>query len=287
MREIRIGCLGPQAFATAVEAACAGLAGVRVVEAAQTDAVYLAVPLAGRAQAALACLNEGRHVLAEAPLCLDWSDFDACMAAAQEKDLRLAAALPYRFWPAAMLARDQVQAAPLGFPKEANIEGFGAGLGPWGTLLPCEGPLASAVHLLDLVRWTLATEPQSFTPQPGGFRVELGHIASGVQVAEARADGLEGSRLTFKGDAAPIVFDAPSGVEVKDLLRPMLAEFAAAIREGREPEVNAADALSAVGASRGAGRAAQDGARFETIRHHFEHDLDAAWERAHRSPRPA
>lgn len=291
MQPLRIALDGPAELRQAMQQSAAAAQHWRPAEGtlAEADAVFIAGPLEDRAGLALNALQAGKHVLLDVPPTNDWPAFDALLAEANARDLRLGAALPLRHQPACAEARDRVTLMPPGFSSAVLIEIAEPEPGLWASALPVTGPLGLGAQLLDIVRWTLGTEPQSVEPNavPGAARawkVELGHMASGVQLCW-RSGALPGGwRITFSHEAASVVLEAPQ-VSAAELLRPVLNDFAAACAEGREPLCNAADLLSATGVARAAQKAMQTRQRVAIIEHHYEHELDAQWEHEHRKPK--
>lgn len=288
----RLACIGSEPAAERCARAADTVPGVEIVSLDAAEAVFVADGPLSRAATALECLRSGKHVLIEAPVAGDWPAFDLLVAESAARDLRLAPLLPYRFHPACAAAREQVQLMPWGFPSSVEIvlgqdDGDARSHAPSG-----DSALGTAAHLLDIVRWTLGTEPQSVEPiQVEGavraLKIELGHMASGVQVRWLADAPAYGWRIIFRGHNQEIALDRPAPASDSSLYVPLLADFAAACRESREPEVNTADALSGVGVARAAAAALASSKRVEIVRHHFEHDLDAKWEREHRKPKTA
>lgn len=291
MQPLRIAFDGPAELRQAMRQAAVAARHWRLAEGtfAAADAAFIAGPLENRARLALETLQAGKHVLLDVPPTNDWPAFDALLAEANARDLRLGAALPLRHQPACAEARDRVALMPPGFPSAVLIEIAESEPGLWASALPVAEPLGLGAQLLDLVRWTLGTEPQSVEPLevPGATRAwkaELGHMASGVQLCWRAEAPSGGWRITFSHGTESIVLEAPQA-SVAELLHPVLNDFAAACAEGREPLCNAADLLSATGVARAALKARQTRQRVAIIEHHYEHELDAQWEREHRKPK--
>ncbi|MBI3831235.1 MAG: Gfo/Idh/MocA family oxidoreductase [Planctomycetes bacterium] len=288
-RAFRLACAGSEPAAERCARAAGNVPGLEIVSIDEAEAVCVAHAPLERAAAALECLRAGKHVLLEAPVADDWPALDLLVAESAARGLRLTPLLPYRFQPACAAIREQVQLMPWGFPSSVEIalgrdDADARSLGLSGN-----GALGTAAHLLDLVRWTLGTEPQSVEPiQAAGavraLKIELGHMASGVQVCWLADAPAWGWRIVFRGGDKELVLERPLPAADAELWVPLLADFAAACREGREPEVNTADALSGVGVARAAAVAWRSGKRAEIVRHHYEHDLDAKWERENRKP---
>lgn len=286
----RLACIGSEPAAERCARAAGTVPGVEIVSMDAAEAVFVADAQSGRAATALECLRSGKHVLIEAPVADDWPALDLLIAESAACDLRFAPLLPYRFHPACAAVREQVQLMPWGFPSSVEITLGQSDEDARMIEMPDSGALGTAAHLLDLVRWTLGTEPQSVEPiQSEGavraLKIELGHMASGVQVRWLADAPAYGWRIIFHGNGQEIILDRPAPASDARLFATLLADFAEACREGREPEVNTADALSGVGVARAAALASSK--RVEIVRHHYEHDLDAKWERENRKPATA
>jgi predicted dehydrogenase len=288
----RLACIGSEPAAERCAHAAGNVPGLEIVSLDEAEAVCVADAPLKRAATALKCLRSGKHVLIDAPVADDWPALDLLIAESTAHDLRLAVALPYRFHPACAAMREQVQLMPWGFPSSVEItlgqdDADARSLAPSG-----DSALGTAAHLLDLVRWTLCTEPQSVEPiQAEGavrtLKIELGHMSSGVQVRWLQESPAYGWRIVFRGNDKEIVLNRPASASDARDFATLLADFAEACREGREPEVNTADVLSGVGVARAAAAALASGKRAEIVRHHYEHDLDGKWERENRKPKTA
>ncbi|WP_205648424.1 Gfo/Idh/MocA family protein [Acuticoccus kandeliae] len=96
--------------------------GVDALVAGEVDAVYIALPLAERAAAAIAALKAGKPVLCEAPLGASPAEVEAVIAAAQAARVLLVEALPVKLLPAIGRALDLANSGTLGTPTQLSLE---------------------------------------------------------------------------------------------------------------------------------------------------------------------
>jgi predicted dehydrogenase len=126
------------------------------------DAVTIGVPNAFHAPAALAALDNGKHVLCEKPLATSVADGEAMVAAARRSGKVLAVNMSNRPRPEFLALHAAVQSGKLGtvtyalgrMIRQNGIPGFGS----WFTRKELAGGGATmdiGVHMLDAVMWIL------------------------------------------------------------------------------------------------------------------------------------
>lgn len=240
------------------------------------DAVLIATPDGLHAEQALAALRAGKHVLVEKPMATDPDGGQAMVEAAAAAGLRLGVAYHLRWHAGHRRLHERVQAGALGEIRHmraqwtfraADDSNWRAGdeVGRWW------GLAGVGTHCLDLVRWFLL-------PQCG----EVAELRSLIarEVYRGPNDETALVMLRFAGGATAeivtsVLFDSPSRVEVygsrgvavcEGTLGPHgagsvrllgeelpfepvnpfageIADFVAAVREGRDPEVPGAEGL--------------------------------------------
>ena len=112
----------------------------------------------GRAEAVLACLQRGLHVIAEKPLALNMADLEKIRAASEERRLRVGMLLPMRFEPQFRMMKRVVAEGRVGEVVQiAAQKSYKAGVRPnwylrqatYGGTIPWLAP-----HMVDLMRFT-------------------------------------------------------------------------------------------------------------------------------------
>lgn len=112
----------------------------------------------GRAEAVLACLRRGFHVIAEKPLALNVADLHKIRASSEERKLRVGMLLPMRFEPQFRMLKRAVEEGLVGEVVQiAAQKSYKAGVRPnwylheatYGGTIPWLAP-----HMIDLMRFT-------------------------------------------------------------------------------------------------------------------------------------
>jgi UDP-N-acetyl-2-amino-2-deoxyglucuronate dehydrogenase len=235
---------------------------------ADVDAVCLCTPSGQHAAQAIAAARAGKHVLVEKPMALTLADADAMIAAAREAGVRLGVTFQRRTEPAYSCLRDALQAGELGRAVLAVVALPYARTqayyddAPWRGTWDHDGGgvlMNQGIHLVDLLVWllgdvlevearvatvghqievedvvaaslkfasgALGTIAATTCAAPGfPHRVEVYGTRGGMQV---EGDGLAGA-----GGGA-----AATGISATAHAR-LVADFVAAVREGREPMVS-------------------------------------------------
>lgn len=240
------------------------------------DAVLIATPDGLHAEQAVAALRAGKHVLVEKPMATDREGGRAMVDAAEEMGVQLGVAYHLRWHAGHRLLHEQVQAGALGELRHmraqwtfrvADDSNWRAGdeVGRWW------GLAGVGTHALDLVRWFLL--PQC------GETAELRSLIT-REVYSGPNDETALVMLRFASGATAeivtsVLFDSPSRVEIygargaavcEGTLGPHgagavrllgenlpfepvnpfageIADFVAAVRDSRPPEVSGAEGL--------------------------------------------
>jgi predicted dehydrogenase len=90
----------------------------------EVDAVYLATPVRLHAEQAVAAAEAGKHVLCEKPMALDVASCERMVAAARAHGVRLGVAYYRHHYPLVARLRDLVASGALGRPVLATVEVF-------------------------------------------------------------------------------------------------------------------------------------------------------------------
>lgn len=108
---------GADAFARAHAPACAvATTRLEAALASGVDAVHICTPPALHGAAIRACLEAGRHVVSEKPLCLDAAEARELAALFEARGLVAALCLNVRYYPANRAAAERLRAGALGRP---------------------------------------------------------------------------------------------------------------------------------------------------------------------------
>jgi predicted dehydrogenase len=238
----------------------------------RVDAVLVASPPHLHAAHAIDCLRAGVHVLVEKPMALGVVDCDRMIAAAEQSGAILAVALNRRFFDSNRLVKDLVDGGVLGPIRRFEIAGEGTCPWPMRSAYRYRrehggGILAdTGIHFLDLLCWWFGTcERLEYRDDAEGgveaechVRLEFAGGVAGELLLTRLRDVPSFFRFEFEGGAlllenagsepSPRVRLEVAGVEWntadagaprsrREIFRRQLADFAAAIRDGREPFV--------------------------------------------------
>jgi predicted dehydrogenase len=123
------------------------------------DAVYIALPVAAHADAAIAALRAGKHVVCEKPMAMNVAEGARMVAAATKSRALFAVAYYRRTYPKLIRARQLIAEGAIGVPLLAEAN-FHRGLPPderswlWDPALAGGGPLYDvASHRLDAMNF--------------------------------------------------------------------------------------------------------------------------------------
>ncbi|MFM8322576.1 MAG: Gfo/Idh/MocA family protein [Chloroflexota bacterium] len=240
----------------------------------------------------------GVHVLCEKPLATTPQDARAMVQACKQAGVILMTAFPVRFSPPVSELRSRLAAGDLGLPYCFNAINQGElprKHREWFVDPELAGGGAVAdhtVHLADIMRWYLGSEVREVYAQTNQIfhgdevEVETGGLVmltfengvfATIDTSWSRPDywptwgGLGLELVTERGAVIVDAFKQNLTVYRPDLQRPvwsfwgsdinaaMIAEFLAAIREGRQPLVTGEDGLRAVEIVAAAYRSAESG----------------------------
>jgi predicted dehydrogenase len=243
----------------------------------RVDAAIVALPNSLHAPVAIELLRRGVHVLVEKPMAMNVRECDEMIAAAEAGRTVLAVGLDFRFFDSSLLVGNLLRDGLLGDVRRFEMHQGVIPRWPFATdfLLKKEmaggGVLADfGVHVLDLLLWWLGdwAEVEYWDDAMGGIESDCElrlTMRSGVQgtVEISRTRNLantclfEGARaslevgvwepdpeirllianreLSLAGRARP---EAGAGLDFTDVFVRQLDDFAAAIRDRREPFVS-------------------------------------------------
>ena len=240
----------------------------------EVDAVYVATPVHLHAEQAVAAARAGKHVLCEKPMAIDVAGAESMLAEARARGVRLGIAYYRHHYPVVARLRQVLASGELGEPVLAQVQAFEAfdvprdhprawflrraqaGGGPMAdfgchrveVLLDLLGPVAEAQGFPDNVRFRDRDVEDTFVAR---LRFRSGAIAllSVTHAVHERRDTLEifGTRgsahagVLNQGDLRVVT---AGGVREErhpphpNLHQPLVEDFVAAVREGREPAVS-------------------------------------------------
>jgi predicted dehydrogenase len=187
---MRVGIIGCGKIARNHAAALRGVAGVRVVAAADVDAerarafaadhgvpgafddvddmlasgvdaVTVCTPNGAHEAGVLAAARHGAHVLCEKPIALRVEQADRMVAATEAAGVRFGVLFQRRFWPAAARIRASIDGGRLGVPICGGVvvrlnRDAGYYAEPWRGRWATEGGgvlMTQAIHHIDLLQW--------------------------------------------------------------------------------------------------------------------------------------
>jgi len=236
------------------------------------DAVILCTPTQMHAEQAIACMDAGKHVQVEIPLCDSWSDAQAVLAKQQETGLVCMAGHTRRFNPSHQWVKKRIEAGEFTiqamdvetfFFRRKNMNAKGEPRSWTDHLL-----WHHSAHTIDIFQYMTGSKVIAANVLQGPRHPELG-IAMDMSIqmkTEAgqiltlalsfNNDGPLGTFFRYIGDTGTYIarYDdlvngreepidvskvdvSMNGIELQD------REFIAAIREGREPNSSVAQVL--------------------------------------------
>ena len=245
-----------------------------LLEDASVEAVYIPLPNSMHVEWTLRSLAAGKHVLCEKPFSLDAGDAERAVQAAREAGLTLMEGFMFRLHPQTLRLKELISGGAVGEVRQA-IAQFGhrlddpadvRGIGSLGG-----GSLGDVgCYCVSALRLVFGAEPRRASAfaqfdEEGADRELAGVLEfdAGFGVVSSSISSARRERLEIVGTEGTISLDAPfradkSGgrMEVSrggetstetfdpaDPYRAELEEFAAAIREGREPAVGPSEIL--------------------------------------------
>jgi predicted dehydrogenase len=243
----------------------------------EINAVYVATPVVQHAEQTIAAAEAGKHVLCEKPMALDIDSCDRMIEAARANNVRLSVAYYRRFYPVRRRIAELIAGGTLGKPVVAQINAFerydrtADDPEPW-RLNPAQsggGPMMDfGSHRIEIFL--------SLLGEPRDVRGWSGNVLFDDRDVEDTA----GALLTFGGGVRAQLTVSHAAAEAQDTLdvyltegslhvptlnqgelrirdaagerweslpphsnihQPLVEDFIAAVRDGREPEVTGAD----------------------------------------------
>ncbi len=244
-----------------------------VLDDADVDAVYLATPVRLHAEQAVAAAEAGKHVLCEKPMALDAAGCERMIAAARAHGVRLGVAYYRHHYPVIARLRELVSSGEIGEPVLAHAQAFElfdpgpddprawlmrrreSGGGPMAdfgchrieVLLDLLGPVAEVHGFPDNVRYR-EREVEDTCVAHLRFRSGAVAVLAVTHAAAEPRDTLEvfGTRgsahLGVLNRGALRIVTAAGPREERhpphpNLHLPLVEDFVASIRDGREPQV--------------------------------------------------
>jgi predicted dehydrogenase len=168
-----------------------------LVNDANVDVIYIAVPHPFHIEAALLCLDAGKAVLCEKPFTVNVAEAERVIASARAKKLFLMEGLWTRFIPAVVRAKELVDAGAIGTPKMVQAD-FGAVFGvddshrvmdlalAGGALLDIGiYPISIATFFLGAVEDVQASAAIGHTGVDEQVAVSMRHVGGGISLSAA------------------------------------------------------------------------------------------------------
>jgi xylose dehydrogenase (NAD/NADP) len=264
--------------------------------ASDVEAVYIPLPNSMHVEWTLRALSAGKHVLCEKPFALDAAGAERAVAAAEDAGLTLMEGFMFRLHPQTERLGELLSGGAVGDVRQVIAE-FGhrlddpedvRGIGSLGG-----GALGDVgCYCISGVRLAFAGEPRRVSAfarfdEEGADR-ELASVLefdTGLAVVSCSISSARRERMEIAGTEGTILLDAPfrpdkaggtleivRGGESKEERFPEsepyrleLEEFAAAIREGREPAVGREEILGNARAIGALLRSAREGGRPQSL----------------------
>jgi len=244
-----------------------------VLKDAEVDAVYVATPVRLHAEQAVAAAEAGKHVLCEKPMAFDPAGCERMIAAARAHRVRLGVAYYRHHYPVVARLRELLASGEIGEPVLAQVQAFEpfdpgpdhprawlmrrseSGGGPMAdfgchrveVLLDLLGPAAEVHGFPDNVRYKAREVEDTCVAH---LRLRSGAVAVLAVTHAAREPrdtleifGTEGSaHVSVLNQGGLRVVTAAGAREERhaphpNLHQPLVEDFVAAVREGREPAV--------------------------------------------------
>jgi predicted dehydrogenase len=243
------------------------------------DAVYVATPVRLHAEQAVAAAEAGKHVLCEKPMALDAASCERMIAAARAHGVRLGVAYYRHHYPLVRRLRALLDSGEIGTPVLAEVEAFEpfdpppghprawllrrseSGGGPMAdfgchrveVLLDLLGPLAEAQGIATRARFK-EREVEDTCVASLRFRSGAAAVLTVTHAARERRDtvavyGTLGSAHVDVLNTGVVRIVTASGERLEshpphpNLHQPLVEDFVAAVRDGREPTVTGAVGL--------------------------------------------
>ena len=239
----------------------------------EVDAVYLATPVHLHAEQAAAAAEAGKHVLCEKPMALDAAGCERMIAAARAHGVRLGVAYYRHHYPVIARLRELLASGEIGAPVLAQVQAFESfdpgpddprawlmrrsesGGGPMAdfgchrieVLLDLLGPVAEVHGFPDNVRYK-EREVEDTCVAHLRFRSGAAAVLAVTHAAAESRDTLEifgtkgSAHVGVLNQGALRVVTGGGTREERhpphpNLHQPLVEDFVAAVRDGREPAV--------------------------------------------------
>lgn len=253
----------------------------QMLELAELDAVVVAPSHDALCESALAAIHAGKHVLLEKPLGLNETQAARLEAALEGSPVCLMAGYSFRYIAAWQKVHELLRAGAVGKPHTLmGAIGVGPMTSGWKANRETGGGplLYVGSHLVDQMLWYAEDEPvevsaeirmaaNSGVDETTTFQLKFrgGAVAQGMVTQTAHAGlnshlgiygpkgrialrgagfnyGVEVASSALDGLLQPTTFQIPQTEDLRLLMhQPQLAEFAEAIREGRQPSCTLAE----------------------------------------------
>ena len=255
---------------------CTGSLAAALAAAPEADAVLVTTPYFRHPDDVVTALRHGKHVLVEKPLTDNAADAERMRAAAAAAGTTVMVGEDYRFRGGAIAMHQVVHSGEIGAPEVIDLQYFVAHRfpdGDWRNDLRYPVLIENNTHQIDLLRYVTGREAVAVTastfasavasPWPFPSVAALIELERGLNVTFSASWALpdmtspwegvwtvRGPRGALRWDAAGITLFR--GNEQRQLaaadsaprLDRVLAEFTAALQEGRAPSVDLADNLN-------------------------------------------
>jgi predicted dehydrogenase len=245
----------------------------QVLKDDEVDAVYLATPVRLHAEQAVAAAEAGKHVLCEKPMALDAAGCERIISAARAHGVRLGVAYYRHHYPVIARLRELLASREIGEPVLAQVQAFEpfdpgpgdprawlmrrseSGGGPMAdfgchrieVLLDLLGPVADVHGFPDHVRYR-EREVEDTCVAHLRFRSGAVAVLAVTHAAAERRDtldlfGTRGSAHVSVLNEGGLRVVTGSGTREErhpphpNLHQPLVEDFVAAVREGRDPTV--------------------------------------------------
>lgn len=183
-----------------------GMAGA--LKDARVDAVILALPHHLHAEATLAALRAGKHVLVEKPLALNLEEGEKMVRLAEDSGLCLAVAEEYRLSPLVVRTRDLIRQGRLGrvLFVQANTIGNFRPPQRWKQSRESMGGgvlLDVGIHYIDVLRFWFGEPERVWATSPPQINPEIGGEDSISAVLNFPNGPVANLRITWSGHPPP------------------------------------------------------------------------------------
>ncbi|MBE1444492.1 Gfo/Idh/MocA family protein [Paenibacillus sp. OAS669] len=142
----------------------------------QLDAVVICSENVHHARITITAAKAGKHVICEKPLGTTVEEMKAMIRACEENGVRLMTAFPCRYLPAVVEAKEAVDRGDIGEIVAIKGTNRGSMPGSWFVDPALSGGgavLDHTVHVMDLMRWFLGSEPDRVYAEMGTLFHEL------------------------------------------------------------------------------------------------------------------